>query len=251
MRWVGSTSRPEIICLRCRRAAHGLGPDDLVNEARTSGRLRVRRPPGVCRRCDMPIDPESRRNRYCSGECARKARYARGSGSAPKGSTSDRGYDSEHQKLRAALLPSAYETPCPLCGEVMEEGQRLHLDHTEDRASYRGITHARCNVLDGARRGGQAFRAKKLEANLPRPKAPVGAPKPQQADSDRRKRLEDVREELETRMPSANNRDYAALVSRYQSVLAELAALPVVKDSNGIDDLAKRRQRRRSAATGS
>jgi hypothetical protein len=40
----------------------------------------------------------------------------------------------------------------------MLEGQKLHLDHTEDRTGYRGFAHASCNVLDGARRGGEAFR---------------------------------------------------------------------------------------------
>lgn len=86
---------------------------------------------------------------------------------------------------------------------------------------------------------------------MARPQAPVGAPKPQQPDEERRLRLEVVRDDLESRMPRASDRDYAALVSRYQSVLAELAALPNVRGTDGIDEVAKRRQRRRSAASGS
>jgi hypothetical protein len=70
-------------------------------------------------------------------------------------------------------------------------------------------------------------------------------------DEDRRKRLEDLRDGLEARLPGASDRDYAALASRYQAVLAEIAALPAVKDSDGIDDLAAQRRRRRAAASGS
>lgn len=66
-------------------------------------------------------------------------------------------YGYQHQKRRAALLARAYGQPCPLCGNVMLPGQRLHLDHslplalggsTGDR-----ITHGRCNERAGARLG--------------------------------------------------------------------------------------------------
>ena len=73
--------------------------------------------------------------------------------------TSERGYGYEHQKLRAALLPYAYGKPCPhidtdpLCPGLMQPGQDLDLDHTDDRAAYRGMAHASCNRRAGGRKG--------------------------------------------------------------------------------------------------
>lgn len=77
----------------------------------------------------------------------------------PAGSTTARGYGYDHQKLRRALLPYAYGTPCPhygidpLCTGLMQPGQHLDLDHTDDRAGYRGMAHATCNRRAGARKG--------------------------------------------------------------------------------------------------
>ena len=34
----------------------------------------------------------------------------------------------------------------------MMPGQALDLDHTDDRRSYRGMTHRSCNRADGARK---------------------------------------------------------------------------------------------------
>ncbi len=59
-----------------------------------------------------------------------------------------------HKTLRKRLLaqlavhPGA---PCPRCGQPMHPGQRLDLDHTDDRSGYLGLSHAACN-----RRAGQA-----------------------------------------------------------------------------------------------
>lgn len=59
---------------------------------------------------------------------------------APKG---DRGYGYQYQKLRKALLPAAYGTPCVRCGQPMLPGQKLHLDHDDyDRTKLRGFAHA-------------------------------------------------------------------------------------------------------------
>jgi hypothetical protein len=68
-------------------------------------------------------------------------------------------YGGRHQRIRAALLPEAYGLPCPHCGRLMLEGQALDLDHTADRAGYRGMAPAHCNRADGARRGNAARRA--------------------------------------------------------------------------------------------
>lgn len=78
----------------------------------------------------------------------------------PRGSSTARGYDYQHEKIRAALLPYAYGKDCHLCSKPMLPGQTLHLDHTEDRTSYRGMTHADCNRVDGASRGGKRTRGK-------------------------------------------------------------------------------------------
>lgn len=146
-------------CFPCRRVARGLAPDELYKHAVTAGRFK--KPRGDCYRCKMPVPVNSRRWKFCSAECLRKERNARGSGS--RGSTQSRGYDKHHVALRKKLLPLAYGTDCHLCGEVMNKGDRLHLDHTEDRSGYRGFVHDFCNVLDGARRGGQRARQKRLE----------------------------------------------------------------------------------------
>ena len=81
--------------------------------------------------------------------------------------------------------------------------------------------------------------------------APVGAPRTQPPSADHRQRLEALRDRLEGAIETAGDRELAPLAARYQSVLAELAALPVIEESDGIDDLSAARRRRRSAASGS
>ena len=86
---------------------------------------------------------------------------------------------------------------------------------------------------------------------MARPQAPVGAPKMPPASADHRARLERLRDRLEGAIETAGDRELAPLAARYQSVLSELAALPVIEESDGIDDLSAARRRRRSAASGS
>jgi hypothetical protein len=62
-------------------------------------------------------------------------------------------YAGPHQSIRRALLPDAYGKPCPRCGLPMLPGQDLDLGHTDDRAAYSGIEHARCNRQAGGRLG--------------------------------------------------------------------------------------------------
>lgn len=63
---------------------------------------------------------------------------------------------SEHQQIRERLLPFAYNTPCPRCGEPMLRGQDLELGHIVDLADDPTprpgdrIEHARCNEKAGA-----------------------------------------------------------------------------------------------------
>lgn len=67
-----------------------------------------------------------------------------------RGSATARGYGVAHQKRRERLIPLAYGTLCPLCGEEMLYGQELHLDHTVPLATNRRskgdrIVHGSCN----------------------------------------------------------------------------------------------------------
>jgi hypothetical protein len=69
-----------------------------------------------------------------------------------------RQYSNAHHKARKALLPYAYGTPCPLCGQVMQEWEDLDLDHSVPRVLGGGevgdrITHAKCNRSAGATLG--------------------------------------------------------------------------------------------------
>ena len=70
-----------------------------------------------------------------------------------------KGYDYQHKVTRARLLPKAWGTPCPLCGQVMVKGQALDLDHAlpialggaNAKPNTMRITHATCNRRAGVR----------------------------------------------------------------------------------------------------
>jgi hypothetical protein len=80
-----------------------------------------------------------------------------------RGTTTQRGYHYQHQKLRAALLARWQPgDPCARCGLPMWHKQRwlngkliaaIHLGHTADRTGYTGLEHDTCNEADGATRG--------------------------------------------------------------------------------------------------
>jgi hypothetical protein len=78
---------------------------------------------------------------------------------ARPGTTTQRGYGTEHQALRRALIVNAIGQLCPRCGEPMLEWQALDLGHTDDRSGYNGIEHAKCNRAAGGRKG-QAGRSR-------------------------------------------------------------------------------------------
>jgi hypothetical protein len=82
-------------------------------------------------------------------------------------SSTQRGYNWDHRQARKHALANLIDgTPCHLCGHPMYRTQRLHLDHTPDRTTYRGLAHAQCNRVDGARRGAQV--ANKRQPERPR-----------------------------------------------------------------------------------
>lgn len=75
-------------------------------------------------------------------------------------------YPASHTHARQAYLDALRDgDPCNRCGRPMyrAEGSALHLDHDDhDRRRYRGLAHAQCNVIAGARLGGQRAKAARL-----------------------------------------------------------------------------------------
>lgn len=82
--------------------------------------------------------------------------------------TTQRGLGYPHQRLRAALLPQAYGTACPRCGQLMLQGQDLDLDHDQlpralgGRAGQGRMAHRSCNRRAGSLLGAAMRRARKL-----------------------------------------------------------------------------------------
>ena len=68
------------------------------------------------------------------------------------------GYGAAHARARkqwAAELAHAGSLPCTRCHRPVYDGSRWHLDHNDDRETYRGIAHATCNLKAGAALGGR------------------------------------------------------------------------------------------------
>lgn len=86
---------------------------------------------------------------------------------ATPGSTTARGYGWPHQQARADAIKRMRDgTPCTRCGQPMHraESKLIDLDHTDDRAGYRGLAHARCNRQAGQAKGVARRRAKRSRA---------------------------------------------------------------------------------------
>ena len=64
-----------------------------------------------------------------------------------RGTSSQRGYGTQHQRLRATLLATYHPgDPCPRCGLPLGNNpSKLDLGHTDTRRGYRGLEHATCN----------------------------------------------------------------------------------------------------------
>lgn len=62
-------------------------------------------------------------------------------------SAAARGYGYAHQQIRKVVAPwvSLGLMSCARCGESISPIEPWHLDHTDDRASYLGASHQRCN----------------------------------------------------------------------------------------------------------
>lgn len=82
-------------------------------------------------------------------------------------STHDRGYGYEHQRMRRALLPSMPGSSCTRCGKTLREGDKVDLDHNDDRTGYLGFSHASCNRSAGGRKAHQMAQAGSGAPSLP------------------------------------------------------------------------------------
>ncbi len=71
------------------------------------------------------------------------------------GSTTERGYGSEHQKLRArwSAIVERGQVNCARCGRWIAPGTPWDLGHDDiDRHTYTGPEHASCNRATSAHR---------------------------------------------------------------------------------------------------
>lgn len=82
----------------------------------------------------------------CCPDHAREADRARGT-------RQQRGYGPDHFARRRRWAPRVATglVRCSRCGERITKGQPWALDHADDRASYRGPSHATCNNSAGGR----------------------------------------------------------------------------------------------------
>ena len=86
-----------------------------------------------------------------TGRCERHRRAR----DRARGTRQQRGYDSEHDRLRAEWAPivAAGGVRCasPRCGRIISPDEDWDLGHTADRRGYRGPEHAQCNRSEGGR----------------------------------------------------------------------------------------------------
>jgi hypothetical protein len=106
----------------------------------------------------MVADARRRQRRQAEGDHMRRRKNLRRSTTRrsaakhrhqPPGSTTARGYGSQHQRLRARLAPqvAAGQAVCARCGQPIHPAEPWHLDHHDtDRSRYIGVSHEACNI---------------------------------------------------------------------------------------------------------
>lgn len=79
---------------------------------------------------------------------------------ARSGSTTRRGYGTEHQAERRRWTPlvNAGQIRCARCGQPIIPGTPWDLGHNDTRTTWTGPEHARCNRAAGARKGNRKRR---------------------------------------------------------------------------------------------
>lgn len=64
-----------------------------------------------------------------------------------RGSSYSRGYDAAHQKERRRIINAGiHNFRCARCGDQFEYDEPFQLGHTDDRKSWSGPEHIRCNL---------------------------------------------------------------------------------------------------------
>jgi hypothetical protein len=92
--------------------------------------------------------------------------------------TVQRGYGEPHRRRVKAERPLQIGRPCARCGWPMLAGQKIQLDHTDDRSGYLGWSHRACNVAASNRRRARLARAQRA-AQPRQPTATRRSTKPQ------------------------------------------------------------------------
>jgi hypothetical protein len=73
-----------------------------------------------------------------------------------KQSRSRRGYGGAHKAIREQYrkaIDANQVVLCARCRRRILPGQKFHLDHSADRRSYLGVSHARCNLVAAGKAG--------------------------------------------------------------------------------------------------
>ena len=104
--------------------------------------------PRAKRICPKPGCPAVVNKRYC---VEHEREYE-----AKRGSSSQRGYGSQHRNERqrwARRIATLGHIQCATCPTTIHDGDPWDLGHTTDRRSYIGPQCPPCNRSDGGRRG--------------------------------------------------------------------------------------------------
>jgi 5-methylcytosine-specific restriction endonuclease McrA len=121
-----------------------------------------------CEWCGAAFTPTKRVQRFCTKSCAGRYQWRDQPRVRHNWATSKRPpVDAAHRRLRAALLPLALGTPCPLCGVTITTAN-AELDHITPRSrggqsvpSNVRILCGDCNHKRGSRDGAKAANARR------------------------------------------------------------------------------------------
>jgi len=99
------------------------------------------------RRCGQPGCPELTPTRHCTTHTREHDRA--------RGTRTQRGYNYQHDKLRAQYardIQHGRTLHCHRCGEPIVNTDDLHLGHSDDRKRHEGPEHKLCNLREAGRK---------------------------------------------------------------------------------------------------